>query len=404
MTSRDEIDPHVKRLAVVGLLMAVGFLSAVPIAQATSALRVRCGSVITVSTTLTSDLVCSAGSGLTLDSGVSLDLGGHRLVGSGKDGGPAITLSQDNTALVSNGTIERWSTAFVNDTASIATVTFFDSPVETSASSISGSTFVRSPLRALPNYDAPATVSVSMTRFMDSPVQGFDDNAANFTASQFINSPVSVFMARLTFFNSSFTGGTITDGGSGFIKVDRSVLTGTSVASGGECSGIEVTRSTIQNVTKGVAVDGCVQKVTGSRFIGNAIAISTSLGLGATEFDPGAQISGNLFTRNELAVTTVAGADVFNNVFTSNGMGFVADHADDNGRIFTRTVRDNVFYGNNGDGIHVVGTGSHTTLSRNLAVSNGRYGIFAPGATDGGKNIAFGNRIGQCIGVKCTTR
>ena len=42
------------------------------------------------------------------------------------------------------------------------------------------------------------------------------------------------------------------------------------------------------------------------------------------------------------------------------------------------------------------------TLTRNTAIFNRGYGIYAPGATDGGGNRAFGNgKQPQCTGVVC---
>ena len=53
-----------------------------------------------------------------------------------------------------------------------------------------------------------------------------------------------------------------------------------------------------------------------------------------------------------------------------------------------------------------MGTGIQTDLpglavGGNTATKNGGYGIYAPGAVDLGGNIAFGNTLGQCVGVVC---
>ena len=55
---------------------------------------------------------------------------------------------------------------------------------------------------------------------------------------------------------------------------------------------------------------------------------------------------------------------------------------------------------NAGDGINV--PNGNATLTSNRANRNRRYGIEAPGSADGGGNSAFGNLLGQCIGVACS--
>jgi parallel beta-helix repeat protein len=64
------------------------------------------------------------------------------------------------------------------------------------------------------------------------------------------------------------------------------------------------------------------------------------------------------------------------------------------------TVRNNRTNRNGGDGISDLSGGG--TLTSNIAAYNQRYGIEAGGgATDGGGNHAFGNVLGQCVGVAC---
>ena len=61
----------------------------VPLASADAA-TVSCGSVITTSTTLTTDLTCGPGDALTIGAdNVTLDLGGHTVTGPGAYGAGA---------------------------------------------------------------------------------------------------------------------------------------------------------------------------------------------------------------------------------------------------------------------------------------------------------------------------
>ena len=56
---------------------------------------------------------------------------------------------------------------------------------------------------------------------------------------------------------------------------------------------------------------------------------------------------------------------------------------------------------NEGDGLRVLPPGK-PTVANNLAQGNTGWGIFAPGVTDGGGNVARDNGAGDCEGVVCT--
>src|SRR5688572_471199 len=100
--------------------VASGFLSAALLVTvvlgggtAAAAPVVTCGSTVTTDVTLTADLHCPSGDGIILGSNVTLDLGGHSLVGAGSSGVGVQTsyLSQGNT--IRNGTIEDWGTGIL---------------------------------------------------------------------------------------------------------------------------------------------------------------------------------------------------------------------------------------------------------------------------------------------------
>lgn len=67
-----------------------------------------CGARLTADVTLTSDLTCP-GAGVALGPGVTLDLGGHTLRGSGPAGGTAVTGPPEGRATVRDGTVADWS-------------------------------------------------------------------------------------------------------------------------------------------------------------------------------------------------------------------------------------------------------------------------------------------------------
>ena len=62
----------------------------------------------------------------------------------------------------------------------------------------------------------------------------------------------------------------------------------------------------------------------------------------------------------------------------------------------------NLFVKNSGSGIQTDLPGLE--VGGNTAKNNGGYGIYAPGAIDLGGNVAFGNTLGQCVGVVCASR
>ena len=92
---------------------AFAVTTAVPAAAAPG--PVACGTTLTVNTTLTKNLKC-AGTGLTLAPGVTLDLGGFRLIGNGSGVAVASEASSGNSIV--NGRIENWATGvrFVGET------------------------------------------------------------------------------------------------------------------------------------------------------------------------------------------------------------------------------------------------------------------------------------------------
>lgn len=69
---------------------------------------VQCGQTLTVDTVLTRNLTCTGG-GLVLAPGVSLDLGGRTLRGSGTGNG--VTVDALGSSVVRNGALTGWGTA-----------------------------------------------------------------------------------------------------------------------------------------------------------------------------------------------------------------------------------------------------------------------------------------------------
>jgi hypothetical protein len=98
------------KLSRVGAVTAAGFAAGLMAAiasagsSAAAVQQVECGSTLSADTTLTSDLFCPGpGAALTLADGVTLDLGGHTLSGSGFAG--VVGAAQGDSFAAKNSTI-----------------------------------------------------------------------------------------------------------------------------------------------------------------------------------------------------------------------------------------------------------------------------------------------------------
>ena len=96
--------------------------------------------------------------------------------------------------------------------------------------------------------------------------------------------------------------------------------------------------------------------------------------------------------------------EIQSNTWWGNGGGLaLADLPEYVPPPLTGTISGNHFQFNQGDGLRVR-VPSDLTVSRNVAIGNTGWGIYTPGVTDGGGNVARGNRAGNCVGVVCSAR
>lgn len=162
------------------------------------------------------------------------------------------------------------------------------------------------------------------------------------------------------------------------------------------CDDCEATNSVIKNNDIGVfAGDAGSARITNTAITGNRVGV-----LANGSFTVG-DYSDNNFTDNEVAVLHAGFShrvDAHNNVFTRNGVGISIEDAYGHSNI-----TDNTFTANR-DGIYLAyleADSATAYIARNHAVKNKRYGIYAPGAVDGGGNKATKNGE-PCVGVVCT--
>ena len=348
------------RLWTTGLVAAALTVAGAGAASAAPQ-QVTCGGTLTGYARLKHDLTCP-GNGVTLTGDATLDLGGHRLAGSGA--GVGVTASPTGTSTIVNGTLRAWDRAVVAGDPESS-----DSPV-----------VVVRRVRFAGNADAAIDAFVSTVTVDRAVVSG---GRRGVEAS---------FGSSLTVSRSTF----------------RDVRFGVTIFFGR----MSLTGSTVTGNESAVSCSEADCDVTGNVLARNGLAVST--------FDASSTIVDNDIAGNDRGYTTsISSDDVHGNRFTGNGT------AAEVGQLGSTVMRQNVFVHNdvgfrgpdtaetaqvtldrntfrrNGDGILVDFPGAR--LGGNSAVKNARWGINAPGAIDLGGNTARGNgNEPQCVGVVCT--
>lgn len=379
--------------------LAAGILSAAVLASialggstATAAPRVTCGSTVTTDVTLTADLRCPYGDGLLLASNVTLDLGGHRLIGAGS--GVGVQTSPDSLGgnTIRNGTIKNWGTGILLQARDGVPYTVSDVA-----------------LRAAPisHLDGNTTLQLTRVTAVDSRIEAFEGDLA-VSQSRLTRSPVIAFFASATFTDSTLVQSPIDSSARGEIRIDSSRLDGKGTSALGSVSEtrIVITDSVVRNFAEPITGFWGAVTLTNSTFsnMPNGVLgdVSYNIGLDATS-----HIVGNTFTRSGVVLRGNVPMIVENNTFSRNttAVEFTRITPFEGEPPFTaedsRAV-GNVVTKNTGTGILTELTG--LAVGGNTATKNGGYGIYAPGAVDLGRNVASGNALGQCVGVICTRR
>jgi len=346
-------------LAVPLLGMAAGGRHAQPV----------CGSTLTRDTVLVRDLTCT-GDGLTLAPGVSLDLRGHTLAGSGS--GTGIRVPAPGTNRVGHGTVRGWYAGIRNleegewvDAGPLLVdkVTFRDNDWAVDASGQSGTGLYRKP------------TTVTRSRFVGNDV-----------------GVVAAWFSTVTVDRSWFTGNRIAVWSNAEATVRRSTFTRNETAITVYEGSVDVSHSVFDRNPRAVTVAGVgFAEVGTSSFVGGDVAVT-------------ADRWGTVALRHNVLVGSgtgvlVAGGDgvIESNVFRSNGVGLRYTESDWG----TTTVRDNVLT-RNGDGILADAGATLLELGGNAATRNTGWGIHAPDAVDlGGNTARLNGRSPQCVGVVC---
>jgi parallel beta-helix repeat protein len=337
-------------MAILGGIVAALLVLLPGQAQAT---HVQCGDVVTQSTTLDSDLLDCPGDGVVIGApGITLDLGGHTIDGTGAgSGGQGVDDSAGHDGVtVSGGTIQEFQAAVYLEDAD-------GSRVRRLTLTDSGSGVW------LTNSDAGV---IERNTLLDAGIAvfGSDDNVIR---ANRVSGPGTAII---------LWGGP----GPSYDPTERTVIERNSLVGNGVGIASIFTAQTViraNEVTGSTGDGGILEAGTLTVIEDNTVSESTQLGI---------SIAGN---NNRAGRNRVTGNGT-DGITVAGGTGSA-------GTVLER----NVASGNGDDGIDV--NSSSATITRNTADDNADLGIEAePGVTDGGGNRARGNgNPVQCLNVSC---
>ncbi len=386
--------PRAIHRALASGVVSAALLVSVALGGSTAAAApvVTCGSTVTTDVTLTADLHCPSGDGIILGSNVTLDLGGHSLVGGGSGVGVQTDFLSEGGNTIRNGTIENWGTGILLQAQNPDGVPY----------TVSDVVLLNSPVSQV---GVNTSLQLTGVTAVDSRIDGQLGGDLAISQSRLTRSAVNVFIASAMITDSTLVQSTVSSSAQGQIIIDSSTLDGKGTSSLGSVSetSITISNSVVKNFAEPIGGFWGGVSLTDNKFtdMPNGVLGDISSNIGS---DGTSDISGNTFTRSGVVLRGNVPMIVENNTFKQNEIGVV----------FTRSAPlpgDPPF---TADGSRAVGnvltknagTGIQTDLpglvvGGNTATKNGGYGIYAPGAVDLGGNIAFGNTLGQCVGVVC---
>ncbi len=354
-------------IAIIGCL-------ALPAGTASAVTPVVCGQTLTANTTLTHDLHCASGFGVSIVGNITLNLGGHGIYGANTSNGfSAILVEGDDTSTITNGRIQEWSFGISENTDS-------SDPYDVHVGNV---TFVH--LGTSIEADQ-STYKVTKSTFE------YDDFGPNG-----LNSFGSV--THSTFYQ---VGTSIGLGSSGHVTASYDTFTGPTGAANATVQGVknsegsfDIDHSTFRNIKVGVnSYFGAVNLTD--------VAISGSITGYEADYNADATLANVAFSHDFKGVVldTVSVVNVSGALFEHNYTSIFLD-PNNGGFPSTVNVKGVTFYKNKGNGVDFDIAGSSLTNSR--AIDNAGHGMVVVGGTiDGGGNHASGNTLSpQCIGISC---
>lgn len=352
----------------IALLTAGGLAAAGVVTgggPALAATSLTCGAHLTTDTKLTADLTCPAGDAVTFDAGVTLDLRGHRLTGSGN----IVIPPGVEGAVIRNGTLQGLTVA-VGD---------FGDP--------SSATVRRVTMRDRGVSATVGTAVVERSRFVG-------------------GAGVNSFYGRVRVSDSFLDGGGVSGGMSYETSVTRSTIRNADTAMACSEASCSITDSRLEN--NDVVYRGWESgmTMTGNVIRNNGTGYTTQDSVGQADNRPDV-VANNRFAGNDVAMHMGPGAsvNVQGNRFTGNRRGVEGHVLDEEWATFRVLLENNTFT-RNGDAIYVpdafLPDPTGYSLKGNRAIRNTGWGIYAPRATDLGGNVAHDNgQQPQCVGVAC---
>ena len=339
-----------------------------------------CGTTVLANLTLTGDLVC-AGNALSIGaSSITVDLAGFKIVGNGT--GSAIADTGQGSLTVKNGTISGFAIGL--DLRNVAGATV-------SAMTIRDGTGISA--KTLSN------LSVSSTEFRST------------TLTISLNSPSAVFSKTL------FRSASLSFDESNNTQIVNSDLLDSTV-SGSESNTVTVSNNVFDRSSLSYTATSKNWTIQSNTFA------KAKVGLTIGSASPGAKISGNTFTSNNLGIfinnnnlLELDGTSISSNTFNNNGAAGILFNSNTFTGAPTVSISGNVFFRNGfspagrtdrlgrtvNDGLHTAtSAGSNITISRNVTFVNANHGISSdPGTVvDGGGNESIADPAG-CTGVVC---
>jgi hypothetical protein len=398
--------------------------------------RLNCGDVITEDTVLASDLTC-AGNGLTIGAdGVTLDLGGHMITGSGT--GTGIVVAAGSATLL-GGTVQEFATGILSSATSIDIGT-----INLRANNPTGNAL---------DYDGTGDRNFTIT---DSNIQW---NGSVFQ----IPFKAGSRLGAVAIIRTAITGGATVRIGYGDFLIADSTLTDVALLGEGSSGegGLRLVGNTLTHSTVGVNDHNVLlrdNRITGAdtpigmlssddyQVIDNVFEANRGpirIGQAGQRSPRRIQFTGNIFRDNgdgAISVSAAGEVDISGNAFLDNGAAAVwmfleaIREANVSGNMFRNNGSAGLYAGggnpwrkgkiinnrfeNNGhnsggltdsngsavnDGLHITAaTGSDIEVTGNHTRNNADFGIEAVPLSvyDGGGNTSIGDPSG-CLGVVC---
>lgn len=341
---------------------------------------VQCGAVLTADTALRADLTCPGDALTVAADGITVDLRGHTIRGSGT--GTGITIIEHHSVRIRNGTVTGFATDVLVDTAQDVTLTRL-------TLALAGSDGLR--LRSVERARFETGTLRSARLVTDGSVDIVIDHAhAESSPLIFIDS-----------FNPAVNHSVLTDSYVNFSEISDGALAASTLTRSPVfivlCARTAVRHNLIAAADPGVLLGATATatQVTGNTFTGNTIGVLLESPL--VDLVDGSTVSHNVFRDN------AAAGVLFDTPGIQSGGSVVIDHNQFVHNGFAAAGRTDHLGNPVADGLHIaVPAGGAIQVAHNITRRNARYGIFAvPGTVvDGGGNVSIADPLG-CLGVVC---